>query len=55
MDGRLGSTSSTFFQSSMETYPWLAIDFGTRWRIELVEIVPPLQPDARLTFQNIEV
>jgi hypothetical protein len=57
MDGQLGRVfyTSTVFQSFVENYPWLAIDFGTRWRIHLVEVVPPFQPDARQTFQNIEV
>jgi len=57
MDGQLGRVfyTSAVFQSSVENFPWLAIDFGTKWRIQLIEIVPPFQPDARLTFQNIEV
>jgi hypothetical protein len=57
MDGQLGRVfhASTVFQSSMENYPWLAIDFGARWRIQVVEVVPPFQPSARLAFQNIEV
>jgi len=57
MDGQLGRVfyTSTVFQSFVENYPWLAIDFGTRWKIQLVEVVPPFQPNARLNFQNIEV